>query len=74
MCLVHMITVSILVYIPQKNTVSMRPMRWVGDVDQSEFEHACQSALSLNYPYDNDCVGNTNMIRVININDIIFMG
>ena len=45
----------------------MRPMRWVGDVDQSEFEHACQSALSLNYPYDNDCVGNTNMIRVINI-------
>ena len=45
----------------------MRPMRWVGDVDRSEFEHACQSALSLNYPYDNDCVGNTNMIRVINI-------
>ena len=43
----------------------MRQMRWVGDVDQSEFEHACQSALSLNYPYDNDCVGNTNMIRVI---------
>ena len=32
----------------------MRPIRWVGDVDQSEFEHACQSALSLNYPYDND--------------------
>ena len=32
----------------------MRPMRWVGDVDQSEFEHACQSALSLNYPYAND--------------------
>ena len=32
----------------------MRPMRWVGDVDQSEFEHACQSALSFNYPYDND--------------------
>ena len=32
----------------------MRPMRWVGDVDQSEFEHDCQSALSLNYQYDND--------------------
>ena len=32
----------------------MRPMRWVGDVDQSEFQHACQSALSLNYLYDND--------------------
>ena len=24
------------------------------NVDQSEFEHACQSALSMNYPYDND--------------------
>ena len=32
----------------------MRPMRWEGDVDQSQFEHACQSALLLNYPYDND--------------------
>ena len=32
----------------------MRPMRWVGGVDQSEFEQACQLALSLNYPYDND--------------------
>ena len=32
----------------------MRPMGWEGDVDQSEIEHACQSALSLNYPYDND--------------------
>ena len=29
-------------------------MRWVRDVDQSEFEHACQSALALNYPYGND--------------------
>ena len=33
---------------------SYETKRWVGDVDQSEFEHACQSALSLNYPYDND--------------------
>ena len=45
----------------------MRPMRWVGDVDQSEFEHACQSALSLNYPHPMICVGKMNMIRVINI-------
>ena len=32
----------------------MRPIKRVGDVDQSEFEHTYQSALSLNYPYDND--------------------
>ena len=29
-------------------------MRCKKDVDQSVFEHACQSYLSLNYPYAND--------------------
>ena len=52
--LVHMITVSISRKIILSARGHMRPMRWAGDVDQSEFEHACQSALSLNYLYDND--------------------
>ena len=48
----------------------MHPLRWVGDVDQSEFDHACQSTLSLNYPYDNDlcqndrnCLGNITKLK-----------
>ena len=34
--------------------VPIRIMRCKKDVDQSVFEHACQSYLSLNYTYGND--------------------
>ena len=49
----------------------MRPIRWVGDVDQSELEHACQPALSLNYPYDNDLCEQYEYDSCYNYYDII---
>ena len=52
----------------------MRLMRWVGDVDRLEFEHACQSALSLNYPYDNDLCRQYEYDSCNKYYDIIFIG